>query len=315
MPLAGPTLLFIGHVSLDRVRNPWGERLQLGGAALYAALGAKVLYDRVKLISAVGKDFKQLSFLHSTFPGSLIRRVNAPTTSFDISYDQNFQARYDAVRLGAGAAIKVADLPAHWVSRDVYVHLAPMRPQKVEKFAARIRKLCPETWVSIHSSPDYLGKAENRRILRKLAEKADLMVVNDQEASALAETGSLTSALSALKAKRLAVTLGQMGAILVEEGRMQMIPALSGLKATLKDTTGAGDTWCGTLLAAYALSRDWTKAVVAACLISAVKCLGWGFERLRRLRLKSLEDIAYHVLKLREGTVQSVLEEFLGEKP
>ncbi len=102
-------LLFIGHVSIDRVKNVWGEHVQLGGAALYASLGAKVLTENVKLISAVGRDFKHLNFIYSIFPGSLVKRVNMPSTFFSISYDENFKAKYEEVKIGAGATLKVTD--------------------------------------------------------------------------------------------------------------------------------------------------------------------------------------------------------------
>ena len=228
-------LLFIGHISVDHIKNVWGENIQLGGAALYASLGAKALTPNVKIISAVGRDFKHLAFLHSNFPGSIIKVVNMPTTFFKISYDEKFRAKYEEVRIGAGAAIRVNDLPLHWIKDNVFIHLAPINPVKAKRFVERIKKFSPETWVSINSSPDYLEKPENRRILRNLMDKVDLMILNDHEAMVLAETNSLPSAINSLRAKRLAITLGQLGAIIVENGKTRMIPALSGL--TIKQLT------------------------------------------------------------------------------
>ncbi len=305
-------MLFIGHISLDKVKNIWGEHDQLGGAALYTSFGAKVLSDNVRIISAIGRDFKESGFIDSVFPGSLIKRVNAPSTVFHISYDEKFRATYDTVKLGAGALIKVDDLPKHWIRKNTYIHLAPIRPAKAEKFLKTIKKLSPETWVSINSSLDYLTKKYNKNILRRLMLEADLTILNDQEAMLLAETDSLMYAVNVLKAKRLAVTLGQVGAIIIEDKKVQLIPALSGLTVTPKDTTGAGDTWCGSLLAAYIQTKDWTKSVVAACLISAIKCLGWSFEKIRRLKFNDLEDVAVHVLSLSQKTNQSTLREFFS---
>jgi len=310
--VADPALFFIGHISIDRIRNIWGERIQVGGAALFASVAARILTENVHLISAVGRDFKELDYIYSNFPGSLIKRVNMPSTHFDISYDEKFRAKYDEVKLGAGTTIKVNDLPSHLLRSGDIVHLSPMRPEKVERFVTRIREISPKTWISLNSSPDYMTQSGNRRTLRRLAEAVDLTVLNDQEAMALAETDSLVSAIHTLKAKRLAVTLGQLGAIVVEGGRVQMIPALSGLTVKPKDTTGAGDTWCGTLLAAYSQTHDWTKSVITACLISAIKCLGWGFEKLRKLRFGSTEEIVDYVLRLSEGKGQLTIKDFLA---
>ena len=295
------------------MKNIWGENIQLGGAALYASLGAKVLVSNVKIISAVGKDFKHLNFLYSNFPGSIIKVVNMSTTFFKISYDEKFKAKYEDVKIGAGAAIRINDLPLHWIKENVFIHLSPINPSKAKRFVERIKKVSPETWVSMNSSPDYLEKPENRRILRSLMGKVDLMVLNDHEAMILAETDSLTYAINSLKAKRLAITLGQLGAIIVENKKTHMIPALSGLTVTPKDTTGAGDTWCGSLLATYIQTEDWMKSVATACLVSAIKCLDWGFEKIKKLRFKNPEEVVVHILNLSQKPGQLTLEEFLTE--
>ena len=127
-------LIFVGHISRDRVKNVWGERVQIGGAALYAAVGARALSRNVRIVSVVGQDFPQMNYLRSTFSGSAIKRVNSTSTFFEIEYDRNFSADYKTVRLGAGATIKVTDLPKHWIREDSFIHFAPMNPDKVEKF-------------------------------------------------------------------------------------------------------------------------------------------------------------------------------------
>ncbi len=307
-----PELVVIGHLSIDHVKNKWGENVQPGGAALYTSLGAKVLMDEVRIISVVGKDYGYLDLVYSNFPGSIIRRVNLPSTFFRISYDEKFKAKYEDVKLGAGALLRVDDLPSHLIKKENLFHIAPLSPKKAERFIDKIKSRFSGIWVSMTTSPDYIEKSGNRKILRRLMNKVDLFIVNDYEAVALAEAESLISAVNSLKAKRLAVTLGPIGAILVENGKIQMIPALSGLTLNPKDTTGAGDTWCGCLLASYIKTGDWTKSVVSACLISAIKCLGWGFEKIKKLRFRNPDDIVIHVLNLSQNAGQLTLEEFLS---
>lgn len=310
MTVSGPELIFIGHISRDLIRNPWGERLQIGGAALYAAMAARSLSRNVRIVSAVGRDFTQMDFLRSNFPGSTIKRVNAPSTFFEIDYDKSFSADYKTVRLGAGAAIKVADLPKHWIREDAFVHLAPMNPSKVERFVEVIRKRSPKTWISAHTSPDYLTSANNKRILRRVAEKVDLFVTNDHEALKLSGTTELTSAMRTLRSRRLAITLGQWGAIIVDAAGVQMIPALNTLIENPRDTTGAGDTWCGALLSSYSLTHEWTRSVVTACIISALKCAGWNIERVKDLRFNGPEEVVEYVLRLKNGSIQLSLKDF-----
>jgi len=245
------------------------------------------------------------------FPGSLIKRVNAPSTRFTIEYDDGFRAHYREAELGAGAMIKATDLPLSWIRDDAFIHIAPMNPPKVRKLVERIRRASKGAKVSINSNITYMSSARNRRILLELAKEADLFVVDDREAMALSGASSLTQALRLIEAKRLAVTLGQIGAIFVEGGDVRMVPALSGAVPTPKDTTGAGDTWCGSLIAAYSICGDWLKSVVAACIISALKCMSWGFERIRGLRFNGPDEAIEYVLSLRDGSGQLSLKNLL----
>lgn len=309
--MTAPTLLFIGHISMDRIRNIWGERKQIGGAALYAAMGARTLSENVRVISSVGKDFGQMALLYSSLPNSLIKRVNLPTTSFTISYDDKFRATYLETQLGSGSTIRVTDLPSNWLCGKEYVHIAPMHPVKVQKFVKRIRKISPKTWISLNSCLEYMKPARGRRILRELAEDVDLFIVNEQEAVALAEDHSISSAAHRIKGRRLAITLGELGAIILEGDKIQMIPALSGITMKPKDTTGAGDTWCGALIASYALTKDWTKSVVTACIVSALKCLDWGFNAIKELRFNHPDELVDHVLRIKEGSKQLSLKGFI----
>jgi sugar/nucleoside kinase (ribokinase family) len=306
-----PTFLFIGHISLDDIRNVWGQHTQLGGAALYAAMGARLLSENVRIISAVGKDFSETNFLYSKFPGSVIKKVNMPSTRFKIKYDEKYRANYDEFKLGAGANIKVSDLPAYWLRENVFIHLAPMNPQKVERFVRFIKRTSPKTWISLNSCINYFNIAKNREILKKLGEMVDLFILNEQEALALSESDSLISAMRILKASRLAITIGQLGAIIVESGKVQMIPALSGFSAKPKDTTGAGDTWCGALLASYALTKEWAKSVVTACIISALKCMDWSFKKIEKLHFKHPDDVVNYILEFKNGPIQLSLQDFI----
>ena len=54
--LLAKRLVFVGHISVDKIENVNGSRVQPGGAALYAAMAARTLYSNIVLISATGKD-------------------------------------------------------------------------------------------------------------------------------------------------------------------------------------------------------------------------------------------------------------------
>lgn len=307
-----PVFIVVGHISRDKIRTPERENLQWGGAALYTAIGAHVFADDVRIISAVGKDFQELNQILTLFPRSLIKVTKTNTTSFEISYDAKFKASYRRAQLGSGALIRVGDLPQHWLRPNTVVHLAPMEPMKTLRFLQRIKRLSSRIWISVNSNIGYMKTKANRRILKTLAREADLFIVNDREAVALAETEGLSAAAAAINGRRVAITLGELGAIIVEGKKLQMIPGLSAITMRPTDTTGAGDTWCGALMACYALSKDWTKSVVAACIVSALKCLGWNFERIMPLKFKEPDELVNYILHMRQGPIQLSLSSFLN---
>jgi hypothetical protein len=54
------------------------------------------------------------------------------------------------------------------------------------------------------------------------------------------------------------------------------------------------------------------RSVVAASIISALKCRGWNFERLLDLRFQTVEDLVDYVVRLREGG-QLTMRQYLRE--
>jgi sugar/nucleoside kinase (ribokinase family) len=170
----------------------------------------------------------------------------------------------------------------------------------------KIKTKSPETLVSVNTWIDYIREGrKNRKLLNDIALKADFFIVNDTEAKALAQTDSISSAVRLLKAKRLIVTLGSLGAITSgENSELQMVAALTLPPDKVVDTTGAGDVWCGAFLATYNLTEDFAKAINAASTISRIKCSNWGFQSLINLRFKEPNDVVEFFMGLKDGAIQ-----------
>lgn len=123
-----------------------------------------------------------------------------------------------------------------------------------------------------------LNLAPAFRLPQKALELVDYLVVNEPEARMIAEVVGvpaeqdlmlLARALSAKGGLDCIITQGGKGAIAMgENGTGWRVPALA-LKEVV-DTTGAGDCFCGTLVAAlhnkFALASAMRRAVVAASL-------------------------------------------------
>jgi sugar/nucleoside kinase (ribokinase family) len=306
--------VFVGHISVDKVENINGTRTQPGGAALYAAIAARTLSPNVALISATGKDNQFLDVLN-LLSYKDVKIYDAPSTRFHIKYNRRWEAKYLKVDHGAGSRITSRRISNRWLRSKNIFHISPMKPSKVARIFKKIKQKSPETKIAVNTWIDYIKEGrKNRRILKDIALKADFFILSDTEAKALAQTDSISSAVRLLKAKRLIVTLGNLGAIISGENvDMQMVPALNLSPDKVVDTTGAGDVWCGAFLATYNLTEDFGKSVSAASTISRIKCSNWGFQNLINLRFKEPNDVIEFVMGLKDGGIQKRILDYMKE--
>lgn len=293
---------------MDRIKNIHGERVQPGGAALYAAMGAKTICKDVDIISAIGEDFK---FNEVLLNFSMIKRIKGKSTSFFIIYDKDWNANYKEVFIGVGAKITTKDLLRALNYNVKAIHIAPMNPPKVEKMLREVRSKYKNILVSLNSSIHYLNKSANRRAIINAASLSDIFILNEVELHALTKVEVTSEALKLIKSKILVLTLGEIGTIIKFEEGIEFIPAMAGITRNLVDVTGAGDVWAGSFLASYLKSNNWNKAVSFASMISAIKCTGWNFEKIKNLSFESLEEVYEYALTFKEKGRQLTLTDII----
>ncbi|MEJ2240925.1 MAG: hypothetical protein P8Y18_02115 [Candidatus Bathyarchaeota archaeon] len=125
-------LVFVGHMSVDKIENINGVRIQPGGAALYAAMAARTLFPNIVLISATGKDNKFLNVLDLLLLKD-VKIYDAPSTRFHIRYDKRWEAHYIKAEHGAGSRITSRRISEKWLRQESMFHISPMSPSKVAK--------------------------------------------------------------------------------------------------------------------------------------------------------------------------------------
>ena len=135
-------IVLVGHTSVDHIRNLNGERCQPGGAALYAAMGARTICSDVGILTAVGNDYP-FGEAFGDFEVTWVKKSKGPSTEFLITYDDAWNASYRNVSIGPGSKITTKDVLE--VSKDgaKVIHLAPMNPPKVVKMAMPRRSMIP----------------------------------------------------------------------------------------------------------------------------------------------------------------------------
>lgn len=303
-------LVFVGHTSVDRVRNSNGERIQPGGAALYAAYGARTLCRDICLVTAVGSDYEFWEAL-SEFPAEFIVRREGSSTKFDISYDSDWNAHYHSSEPGPASAITTRALLKAVRRGAEFVHVAPMNPPKVERMVSALRESGLDVKISVNSCINYMDSIANRKAILKAASMADIFILNERELHALTGREVVAEAIKAIRAKTLVLTLGEIGTMIRSDGTRDLIPALAAITKKAVDVTGAGDTWSGGFLAAFHKTGSWIKAVSFASFVSAVKCTGWNFEKVKKLHFETVEEVYDLAIAMKEKGRQLRLTEAL----
>lgn len=119
-----------------------------------------------------------------------------------------------------------------------------------------------------------LNAAPAQALPPDLLRAVDLLVVNEGELRALvAEGGTVAAMLQQLEVATVVVTLGQRGCIARQYNNFVLQPAF---KILPLDTTAAGDTFCGTLVAHLGRGESLAQALRTASAAAALACTASG---------------------------------------
>jgi len=119
-----------------------------------------------------------------------------------------------------------------------------------------------------------LNAAPARSLPTELLSHVDVLVVNEGELAVVSgHDGSIAECLARLDVPTVVVTLGHRGSCARHNGAFAL---QSAFPITPVDTTGAGDTFCGSLVAALSHGQPLPLALRFASAASAIACTRWG---------------------------------------
>jgi ribokinase len=119
-----------------------------------------------------------------------------------------------------------------------------------------------------------LNAAPAQHLPQSLLAMVDLLVVNEGELAAIVSTkGDIATRIATPDFPNTVVTLGARGCCANVDGRVLLQP---GFQIEAVDTTGAGDTFCGTLTACLAAGESMEQALRRASAASALACTRVG---------------------------------------
>lgn len=273
----GVTVLVVGSVNADLTvraeRIPAPGETVLGGDATVSpggkganqAVAAALAGARVALCGAVGRDaFREAALRGLTRAGvnlGHLHTVDAPTGLALITVSPEGENAI-TVASGANAHVGPEHLPESW---EGFTHLLLQGelPAEVTREAARRAHAAGLTVV--------LNAAPAREPDPDLLAHTGHLIVNEHELAVLAGGAGEEAARSLLERgpEAVTVTLGGEGSLTVTPDETRRLPAYP---IPPVDTTGAGDTFCGVLVAWLSSGQPLPDALQAATVAAALAC-------------------------------------------
>lgn len=248
-------IVVVGSLNMDMVvrtqRHPrigetvLGYNFQTypGGKGANQAVAAARLNGSVKMIGRVGEDAFGEALLQNAMEDEvdiahIIRDPDSPTGIAFITVDDLGQNTI-VVASGANGRLSTEDiLAAEDVFSDASVLLLQLEcPLSAVEYAIGIAKKY-DTQIVLNPAPAQLLDSE-------LLEQVDYLIPNENELKLLAGQESVEASIDVLRSMgivRFVVTLGEDGALVVDNEQKKWIPAY---RVPVVDTTAAGDAFAG----------------------------------------------------------------------
>lgn len=267
-----------------------GEPLAVraGGKSANQAVAAALAGAETSMVGAVGDDANGVMLLHSLAAAGVnaagVRTAPVATGTAVITVDGHGENTI-VVSPGANGELSVSDVVAHRELLEAAAVLglclevgdgALLAAQEIVAGAAVARDADTGGKSVLNTSP-------LRPHADELRSNADVLIVNEHELAAIVnadfsgrETSSelvdlspegIARAVVGVGIHRAVVTLGPTGAVVVDNGQVTAVPAFP---VQVVDTTGAGDAFMGSLMAAMASGVGLAEGAALASAFAAI---------------------------------------------
>jgi len=295
-------LVIVGTIGLDDIKTPFGEVKEvLGGSAVYAGLSA-ALFAKPALVSIIGSDLPPKYLALMKKGGLDIEGISRDKKTFRWSGLYEFDmSEAETLKTELNALAKFnPDVPKKY-RRAKFLFLANTDPTVQLK-----------TLNQMENHPLVLTDTMNywikhkRKILEKVIARSDIVLLNDGEARQFAGDFNLVKAAKKvlnLGAKHVIVKKGEHGALLFSPKSHFSAPGYP--LEQLKDPTGAGDSFAGTLIGYLAKTKTVSERRIRQGIIYASAVASFVVEefsvdallKINRQKLKERYEIFKEIRK------------------
>tara|TARA_Y100000310_G_scaffold342649_1_gene446775 strand:- start:1358 stop:2257 length:900 start_codon:yes stop_codon:yes gene_type:complete len=295
-------VLILGTVALDTIETPFGKAEDaLGGSASYASFSAS-FFVKPAIISVIGEDYPEeyLELLKGKGIdlGSVTKADKTFRWSGSYEYDMN-EANTLSTELNSLATYKPEVKEEYKDAK--YIFLANIDPE-VQKSV--IEQLNNPTLI-VMDTMNFWIESKKKELLDVIGQ-VDVLILNEGEARQLFETPNLmTAANKALKLglKSVIIKKGEHGALMYMNGKHFNAPGYP--LETVKDPTGAGDTFGGAFTGYLAKSGDlseenFRKAIVYGCALASFNAEDFSLNNLNKIKMEDIDERFKHMKEIRE---------------
>lgn len=264
---------FVGHFNIEDLHYPQYTRMgTAGGACLYAAMGAAVWCADVAVVSRIGEDYpgKYLAKLQAMGVKMYLQRLPGPTMASHTEYkpgqDRKFTMKNPPQRLYE-LTPDVSDVQQAQIPAGAHVHLGAMNVDNLERIVCYLRSR--NCFISLDTCDAFVQENEERFL--RIVAQTDLFLPSRSELFSFFSQGRRLKEqalwLARHTATRIVVKDSRNGSYVVQGTDIVNVPIYA--PAIAVDLTGAGDSFCGGLLAHMALSQSDLVCAAAAGTVSS----------------------------------------------
>ena len=284
-------LLVVGSVAYDSVETAYGKvDRALGGSATFFAMASSLLAP-THVVAVVGEDFRASDMAR-------LKKRGVDTSGIEIVPGETF-------RWGGVYSTHFESRTTLFTELNVFSDFSPRVPEQHRSaelvFLANIHPALQYDVLDQIDRPKFVALdtmnfwiAGEREALAKVLPRIDCLFVNDEEAYGLSGIGNLLMAarkIQEMGPKTVIIKRGEHGAVLFHGDTIRHTPAL--LLDTVRDPTGAGDTFAGGFMGYLATQPQidvaaLEGAMVMGTLAASVSVEDFSIDALERADLKSI---------------------------
>jgi len=289
-----PDVVIVGTVALDDVKTPFGEvKSALGGAATFASLGCS-LFSKPGIVGVVGSDFPKEHL-------DLFKSKGIDIDGIEIQKDGksfHWSGEY-GLDLNVAKTLKTdlnvlatfdPKLPENYKEAD-FLFLGNFDPELQLKVLQQMKK---RPGLVISDTMNHWISEKRDKVL-EVVKEVDIALMNDAEARQIFNTPNLIKAakeILKLDSKQAMIKKGEHGCILVTEDSHFSCPGYP--LENLKDPTGSGDAFGGSLIGYLAKTQDFSeknmrKAIVYASAVASFNAEDFSVDKLKTISINDVE--------------------------